>query len=293
MIKSMTAFAKGEKAEGSVTVSVEIRSFNSRYLDLILRIPQTYLPLEERIRKMVSEKNARGRVECKVQVRDEFETVCEYEVDENKAAAYYRVLKDLKERFALESPVALDHLTHISGIIKPAEVTVDSEAHWPLIQECVAETLESLDAMRSNEGRILAQDFSKRLDYIESTIRKIADASDGLLPQYQEKLKSRIAALTQGMVEIEPARIAQEAAFLADRSDISEETVRAQSHVQQFRSIMNAEDGAGRKLNFLLQEFNREFNTMGSKCGNADISHIIVEMKSELEKIREQVQNIE
>ena len=161
------------------------------------------------------------------------------------------------------------------------------------MKNCIDVALDDLDAMRKREGDVIARDFDDRLKYIEKSLREIQKASSGLLPIYQERLKDRLSSLTNGMVEIDPGRIAQEAAFYADKSDISEEIVRTHSHLKQFRTIMAAEEHAGRKLNFLLQEFLREFNTMGAKAGNADISHIIVAVKSELEKIREQVQNVE
>ncbi|MGE0083045.1 MAG: YicC/YloC family endoribonuclease [Desulfococcaceae bacterium] len=289
----MTAFARAEKTEGNLTVSAEIRSYNSRYLDLTLRIPQAFQSLEDKIKTLVSERTARGRVELKLQVQDISETSCAYEIDENKAAAYYRALSELKERFAIERPISIEDLSRVNGIIRPSETETDTEASWGLIKTCLEEALSSLDSMRKTEGSFIAQDFAKRMDYIEAAIENIAAASDGLPAHYQERLKARISTLTQGIVDIDPARIAQEAAFLADRSDISEEIVRAGSHVKQFRAIMFSDESAGRKLNFLLQEFNREFNTMGSKTGNADVSHMIVELKSELEKIREQVQNVE
>ncbi|MBW2606785.1 MAG: DUF1732 domain-containing protein [Deltaproteobacteria bacterium] len=147
--------------------------------------------------------------------------------------------------------------------------------------------------MRSKEGNFIAADITKRLDYIENCLTQIKDKSHDLLAYYQQRLKERIDSLTKGIVEIELGRIAQEAAFLADRSDISEEIVRAASHLKQFRDIADSEESSGRKLNFLLQELNREFNTMGSKTEKAHISHIVVDVKSELEKIREQVQNVE
>ena len=135
--------------------------------------------------------------------------------------------------------------------------------------------------------------FSNRPEFIESGLRQIDAAADGLLPVYRDKLTARIEALTQGVAELDPARISQEAAIAADRSDISEEIVRVRSHIRQFRDIMHADEPAGRKLNFLLQEFNREFNTMGSKIGQAEVAHLIVDIKAEIEKLREQVQNIE
>jgi uncharacterized protein (TIGR00255 family) len=147
--------------------------------------------------------------------------------------------------------------------------------------------------MRKKEGDFIARDFKERLDLIEKTLRQIKRESTDLPGLYQEKLKDRIAALTKNIVEVDPGRIAQEAAFLADRSDISEEIVRARSHLKQFRVIMRAAGPSGRKLNFLLQEFTREFNTMGAKAGNAVVSHMIVGVKTELEKLREQVQNVE
>lgn len=280
-------------SDNGLTVAVEIRSYNSRYLDITLRVPQNYFSMEERIKGMVSESIVRGRVEVKLQVQDAAEAACAYEIDESRADAYQKALTELKARFGLTSEISLDHLAQTSGIIKPAEMEIDLDRNRPLIESCVARALSELNAMRQKEGDFLARDFEKRLDDIEAAVEGIEAVSEGLLDQYRERLQNRIIALTQGMVEIDPARIAQEAAFLADRSDISEEIVRSRSHVRQFRTIMRSPEPAGKKLNFLLQEFNREFNTMGSKTGRADVSHTIVLLKSELEKIREQVQNVE
>jgi uncharacterized protein (TIGR00255 family) len=293
MIKSMTAFSRAEVNDNGLTAAVEIRTYNSRYLDVTLRAPQNYFSLEERIKGMISEAIVRGRVELKLQVQDVSEAACAFEIDEFRAAAYHKALAELKARFGLTSEISLDHLIQVSGIIKPAEIETDLDRNRPLIESCVARALSELNAMRQKEGDFLARDFEKRLNDIESAIDTIESASEGLLDHYRERLQDRITALTQGMVEIDPARIAQEAAFLADRSDISEEIVRSRSHVRQFRTVMRSPEPAGKKLNFLLQEFNREFNTMGSKTGRADVSHTIVRLKSELEKIREQVQNVE
>jgi len=293
MIKSMTAFSRAEMNDNGLTAAVEVRSYNSRYLDITLRVPQNYFSLEERIKGMISEAIARGRVEVKLQVQDAAEAACRFEIDETKAAAYYQALTELKDRFGLNSEISLDQLAQVSGIIKPAEIETDLDRNRPLIESCVAQALTELNAMRQKEGDFLARDFEKRLDDIEAAIDDIESASEGLLDHYRARLQDRITALTQGMVEIDPPRIAQEAAFLADRSDISEEIVRSRSHVRQFRTVLRSPEPAGKKLNFLLQEFNREFNTMGSKTGRADVSHTIVRLKSELEKIREQVQNVE
>ncbi len=293
MMNSMTGFAGAEKTAGDLTVTVEIRSYNSRYLDLTVRLPQGYLSMEERIKALVSQGISRGRVDVRLQIRDESESARAFEVDTALADRYHQALKTLRDRFGLAEPISLALLAGTGGVIRPQETLPDPETGWPTVQACVAEALSALTAMREREGAFIARDFTERLATIEAEIDAIASASDGLLGHYRQRLTERIAALTDGITEIDPARIAQEAAFLADRSDISEEIVRVRSHIGQFRKTMTAEAPAGRKLNFLLQEFNREFNTIGSKTGNADVSHRVVGVKSELEKIREQVQNLE
>jgi len=289
----MTAFSRAERTVNNIEIRVEARSYNSRYLDLVLRIPQSYNALEEKIKALVSEKVTRGRIEIKLHIKDDSQEACAFEVNEAKAVAYHHALLHLKEMFGFDTNISLGFLTGVSGIIKPAETDTDAEKHWQEIRDCLTDALDELGAMRKKEGDFIAGDFTARLAYISESINEIEKKAGDLLFHYQERLKERIEALTRGITEIDPSRIAQEAAFLADRSDISEEILRARSHIRQFRLIMDSEEAPGRKLNFLLQEFNREFNTMGSKSGNADVSHIIIALKSELEKIREQVQNIE
>lgn len=291
MIKSMTAYAGSEKIFQNLTVSTEIRSYNSRYLDIVLRSPNSYLSLEEQIKELIAAQITRGRVEVSVQVRG-CDNACAFEVDEAKAKAYHIALVHLQDVLQMKSEIPLELITG-SGIIRPKEVAADMDAGWHVIRESLTAAISDLDAMRSREGAALFKDFEERLIYIEKCMDEIEQTSSGLIAHYKERLRERIATLTNGLIEIEPGRIAQEAAFLADRSDISEEIVRARSHIQQFRAIMSAPEPAGRKLNFLLQEFNREFNTMGSKTGSQKISHIIVDLKAEIEKIREQVQNVE
>ena len=294
MIKSMTAFSSAEEIQDNLTVSVEIRSYNSRYLDISLRMPQAYLSLEERIKRLVSENATRGRIEMRLQISEEPGEFRAFEINQPKAQAYHDALVRLKEMFGIEKEIVLENILNgTGGIIKPLEIQTDTEACRPFVEACVLRAMNGLGAMRKKEGDFMALDFVRRLDRIESWTEEIEKKSDDLLPLYQERLKDRIAALTGGVVETDPGRVAQEAAFLADRSDISEEIVRIESHIRQFRDIMDAMEPSGRKLNFLLQELNREFNTVGSKTGDAEISHIIVDVKSELEKIREQVQNVE
>lgn len=293
MMKSMTAYASNEKSEGFTTVTAEIRSYNSRYLDVILRFPSDLIALEERVKQLVSQWIQRGRVEVKIQLKSESDQAMVFEIDNPRAIAYHDILVRLKESFGFKSDITLEHLISAGGIIKPAEVEKDLEAYWKIIRECLYEALENHDAMRKKEGDFISLDFEKRLIFIEKGLKNIKDNEKELLPFYRKRLEERIGVLTKGMVDIDPARIAQEAAFLAERSDISEETVRSESHISQFRNVMFSQEPAGRKLNFLLQEINREFNTMGVKAQRAETSHVIVAIKAELEKIREQVQNIE
>ncbi|MCP4108534.1 MAG: YicC family protein [Desulfobacteraceae bacterium] len=292
MVKSMTAYSAVEKTENGLAVNVEIRSYNNRHLDINLRIPQRYLAFEDRMKALISEKVARGRVEVRLVIKEDSDDAYEFEINEPKALAYHKTLVHLRDKFGIDTDISLDHMTGL-GIIRPAEIKKDLDTSWPFLKECISEATDNLNNMRIKEGDFIAKDILGRIDYIEKSLDQIEKGSGGLLLHYQERLKERISALTRGVVETDPGRIEQEAAFLADRSDISEEIVRVRSHVKQYREIMNSKEPSGRKLNFLLQELNREFNTMGSKTGNTDVSHTIVEVKSELEKIREQVQNVE
>jgi uncharacterized protein (TIGR00255 family) len=293
MINSMTAFARAEPTVAALPVGVALRTYPRRPLAAVLRLPHGYHPLEDKIRARLSQHLARGRVELKLTLRDASEAANAFEVNLPRAAAYCDALRRLKAALDLQGEVGLELLAATPELIKPAEAARDLEADWAVIGAVIDQALETLMAMRRAEGRFLADDFRERLTRIEGWLEQIAQASGGLLDHYQARLRERIAALTQGLVELDPARIAQETAFLADRSDISEEIVRARSHIQQFRSAMAAAEPGGRKLNFLLQEFGREFNTMGSKTEKASVAHLVVEVKCELEKIREQVQNVE
>jgi len=286
MMKSMTAYARAENTADAISVSTEIRSYNSRYLDVSIRITHGYNVLEEKIKTLISEKIARGRIE----VSDE---AYNFEINIPKARAYYDCLVQLKDQVDLHSEITVDLLVREGGVIRYMEIDRDMDAVWPIVKDCVDEALNSLVEMRKKEGEFITLDIGGRINRIEKSIHQIEKESSDLLYHYQQRLKERIVALTRGIVEIDPERITQEAAFLADKSDISEEIVRVASHIKQFRTIMNSEEPAGRKLNFLLQELHREFNTMGSKTEKAHVSHTIVEVKSELEKIREQLQNVE
>ena len=293
MIKSMTGFASAAATAGGVAVSVEIRTYNSRHLDIALRLPPGYTDLEERARALIAARLTRGRVEAKIHIEDASAALAAVEADLARARAVQAALDRVKAELGLPDPVTLEMLLGAGGILKTAQPEADLAAAGSLLEGVLIQALENLDGMRSAEGRALSLDLRTRLDAIEAALGEISRHGEGLSAVYQERLKDRVAVLTQGWVEIDSARIAQEAALLADRCDISEEIVRAGSHLQQFRAIMGSAEAGGRKLNFLLQELNREFTTMGSKIGNAAAAHEIVAVKTELEKIREQIQNVE
>jgi uncharacterized protein (TIGR00255 family) len=293
MIKSMTAFATVEKTTDDLSAIVEMRSYNSRYIDIFLRIPSSYQSLEDKIKELINARITRGRLEMRLQIEDHTTETAALELDDARAGALMTILSQLKSKFKLKSDITLDTLLNVGGIIKPVENLPNDDIIWPVVKECTVLALDDLDAMRRKEGDFIAADFRQRLEFINGCLNRIKVGSANLFAQYQQRLKERITSLTQNIVELDPARIAQEAAFLADRSDISEELTRAASHLNQFEQIMQSPEPVGRKLNFLLQELNREFNTMGSKIGDAAIAHLVIDVKSELEKIREQIQNIE
>lgn len=289
----MTAFSEAMYMENQIRAGVEIRSYNSKNLDIALHVPGFCRRFEDGIKKLVAEKLARGRVEIRLDVKDESEEAIIFAVDEKRAASYYKALLNLKESLSLDSVITLDHMIAGRDMIRDEEKEIDFDLVWQVISGVVSQALSALDTMRSNEGANLFGDLEKRMEFIEAELNIIEDRAADIPRLYRERLMERIASLTVGVEPLDPVRLSQEAALLADRSDISEEIVRVHSHIKQFRQIMSSDDPGGRKLNFLIQEFNREFNTMGSKSGQAELSHTIVDLKSELEKIREQVQNIE
>ena len=293
MIKSMTAFATVEKTTDYLTATVEIRSYNSRHLDIFLRIPSPYQLLEDKIKELINARIARGRLEMRLHIEDHATEAAALEIDDARADALMAIFKELKSKFKIKHDITLDTLLNAGSIIKPVEKMQNDEIIWPMVKACIILALDDLEAMRCKEGDFIGADLKQRLIFINDCLKRIKKGSENLFGQYQQRLKERISALTQNVVELDPARIAQEAAILADRSDITEELTRAASHMNQFDQIMQGPEPAGRKLNFLLQELNREFNTMGSKIGDATISHLIIDVKSELEKIREQIQNVE
>lgn len=298
MIKSMTAYAEKTKDVDGLQVTAEIRTYNSRYLDFVPRLPGPYRYLENSIKQAMSERISRGRVEVFLFIKDgRPQATTLFAVDEARALAYRDALQTLRAALGIEDPLRLSLFTRPDEFIKTADPEKPGEEEGALVLAVVNDCLDDLDIMRQQEGQHLAEDMASRIDIIEATVKIIAEKAAGLTDYYRTRITERLAELldrpgTTG-AGLDESRLAQEVAILADKSDISEEIVRAESHINQFRETLKSDEPCGRKLNFLLQEFNREFNTIGSKSGLVDISEKVVAAKTELEKLREQVQNIE
>ncbi len=290
----MTAYAARTIERDGLSVSVEIRTYNSRYLDFVLRLPPPYRYFENKIKQFISERVCRGRIEVALLVKDVSpQESALFEVDIKKAKAYYNAFEQLRETLGIEIPLNIEIFTRNETFIKTLEPETPGEREEACIQEATSCCLEDLEAMRRQEGQSMADDLTARLNITETLVADIQGLSLDAVGHCYERLQERIAELVNNPALLDENRIAQEAAIMADKSDISEEIVRAESHIKQFRKTMESGVPCGRKLNFLLQEFNREFNTIGAKTSLSGISEKVVEAKTELEKLREQVQNIE
>jgi uncharacterized protein (TIGR00255 family) len=293
MIKSMTAFAKAVHTKDLITAEAVIRSYNSRHLDFAVYLPESCQGLEEEIKKIVTRYHQRGRMEIRVTIQDEGARENGFDVDETKASAYFKALKQITDHLGLSREPELADVLSARNIIVPAAENPDQVLLAQVVSEAVDLAARDLDLMRRAEGENLYQDLMARITEIEDQMDQLKSLSGDIPVLYKKRLQERLARLTADQGEIDPVRLAQEVAILADKSDVSEEIVRISSHIHQFRKTMNADRSQGQTLNFLIQEFNREFNTIGSKAGQAALSHMVVDLKSKLEKIREQVQNIE
>jgi len=296
MIKSMTGYAESLHTTDEITIKGTFRSYNSRNLDIALYLPDHLRMFEDKVKKLVANKVARGRVEIRFSFEETAEDSIGFSVDFARAKAYYKILDEIKQKFNIKSEITLEQLLAGKQMIKPEERVHDEKILFKGLSDIVNQALDSLDQMRIKEGENLAKDLETRFSYMEDNLALIATKAKELPLIYKKNLEERISVLISEKDILDPVRIAQEVAIIADKSDISEEIVRSRSHINQARQIMSSPepDGSnGRKLNFLVQEFNREYNTIGSKSGNVEISQLVVDLKSELEKIREQVQNIE
>lgn len=293
MLKSMTGYGRAESSKGSLEFSVEVRSGNNRYREIILRLPQSLQPCEDRIRSIVSSRVKRGRIEISIQMKDNENRGLNLELNRPMVRAYASIFDELNEELGCDKqPVDLSFFSQLKDAIIVKQDSVDLEMIWPDLRDVLDRALLSLETMRIDEGKAIEKDFSARLNRIERHIEEIRNRSRATVEEYQDKLRERIKTLIEAIDIIED-RLMQEVAFVADRSDITEELIRVESHLEQFRGYMNQDDIIGRRLDFLLQEVNREVNTMASKAADSFISQVVVEIKAELERLREQIQNVE
>ncbi|MBA2847823.1 YicC family protein [Thermosulfuriphilus ammonigenes] len=291
-LKSMTAFGRTSHSFEGWRLTVEIKSLNHRFLDIILRLPKRYSPLEERIRRLLREKIARGRLEVSVQINGSPPGVLALACNWELARALVTILKNLKAELALEGEVSLAQVASFREIIVPSEEEVDLELLWQELAPLLAKTLEDLQAMRLKEGQALLDDLQERLLKVEDLLGEIKEIWPVAYEAARERLRERLQRALSG-IEYDPARLAQEMAIMADKLDINEEMVRLRSHIDQFRHYLSLDEPVGRRLDFLVQEMFREVNTLSNKVQEAKINHLAVEIKGELERLREQIQNIE
>ncbi len=290
--KSMTGFGRGEAEAKGRRWTVEIRCVNHRYLDLKIRLPKGYAGLEERVRKTLATVLVRGRVDVALCVTGDFSDLQEVEANSGLALTYQDALQKLATTLNISNNTTLSHIASYPDVLVLNQKSEELDDVWPHMEKALLAALDVCDTMRSEEGETMALDLSERLVQFEQVVQGIETRVPELLQERKVKLEERLQKLLD-TVSLDEQRLAQEVAVLADKTDVTEEIVRLQSHIGQFRAFLESEEATGRKIDFLLQEFLREVNTMASKINDADIAHLTVGLKAELEKIREQVQNIE
>ena len=299
MVKSMTGFGRGCYEEDNFSIAIEIKSVNHRYSETAIRLPHFLNPLEDKIRKTILASVSRGRIDVFVTARYTAQGAVEVTVDKSLAEAYHNALREIGGAIGIQSPSISEqaeilYLARCPEVITAKEGVFDCEAYWPKIKGAVDEAVNALISMRETEGRNIVADFYKRLDLIEHSVLEIEKRSPQIVEEYQAKLSDRLdALLADKKISADPDRVLQEVAIFADRVSITEEIVRLKSHLRQFRIILESPNPVGRKLDFLVQEFNREANTIASKANDFELAKIVVDVKAEIEKIREQIQNIE
>ncbi|WP_333637738.1 YicC/YloC family endoribonuclease [Tissierella praeacuta] len=293
IIKSMTGFGRGESSNEVYNFKVEIKAVNHRYNDIVVKMPRHISYLEENVKKIIKTEINRGKIDVYINLDYINESAIDIKVDIPLAKSYKDVLEKLSEELELEENIRLFNILGLSEIIKTERKELDEDIAWTCLKEALNMALRDIMNMKVVEGEELKNDMISKLDRIETIVLEIEERSPLVVLEYKGKLKERIGELLDKDINIDEDRIASEVAIFADKSNINEEIVRLKSHVKQFLSILNEKDAIGRKLDFLIQEMNREINTIGSKANDMLISQNVVEIKSELEKIREQVQNIE
>ncbi len=292
MIKSMTGYGSAEGSCGALEISLELKSVNNRYLDCSVRLPRSFLFAEEAIKSEVQRRISRGKVDVFVNVDSSGAEDMAVAVNAALAKGYADAVARIAETLGLENGLTARDIARFPDVLTVEKKELDRDETLRALAEICAAALEKFDEMRRAEGERLRQDIAGRLDTIETLVAEVERRSPETVAQYRARLQKKLGEILQSK-SIDEQRILTEAAIFADKAAVDEETVRLRSHISQLRGTLDAGSPIGRKMDFLVQEFNREANTIGSKCSDSAIAKTVIELKSEIEKIREQVQNIE
>ena len=292
MIKSMTGYGRAQNVIDGRDITVGIKSVNHRSFEFSARTPRIYGYLDEKIKKFLQGKIARGKVEVSVQIINPEAQGTNVEINYALAESYAKALREMADRLNIKDDLSISVMTRFSGLFTVQKEHEDEDAVWNAVESVLNEALEKFVKMRTDEGEKMREDVLSRLIFIEESVTKVESLSEQTVSAYREKLYNKIKEVLSDKT-IDEQRILTEAAIFSEKIAVDEETVRLKSHINQFRSIVQSSEPVGRKLDFLVQEINRETNTIGSKASDLSITKLVVDMKSEIEKIREQIQNIE
>jgi len=292
-MQSMTGYGRAEITRDGICCNVEVRSVNSRFLEVVSRSSRSLAHRENDIKELVRTSVNRGKVTLAIVLEKGTNGTLPVAINPVAAKAYYKLLNQLRKAVKIKEQVKLEHLLKFSEVLETTDETASDEKEWLVVAEAVKAGLSALNTMRANEGKELARDLERRLQWMNETIDRIEADSKKRIPEERKRLEERVSQLLTDKNILDQNRLELEIILLSDKLDVTEECVRFRSHTKFFLESMNKEEAAGRKLNFLVQEMNREANTIGSKANDTATAHQIVHMKEELEKIREQIQNIE
>lgn len=292
MIKSMTGFGRAQETVDGMTVTVELKSVNHRYFEFTAKVPRTYGFLEEKLKSFLNARVSRGKMECYVSIENLEESDMEVVVNPSIAKGYVDALRTLSETFGLKEDYSAISIAKFPDVLTLRKAPADEEKVWNAVQKVTELAVERFVTMRETEGEKLRADILSKADTILEHVAFVESRSPQTVREYHEKLRQRMEELLEN-TQVDEQRLLTEAAIFADKVAVDEETVRLRSHISQLREFLNADEPIGRKLDFLVQEMNRESNTIGSKAQDVEIAKRVIAIKAEVEKIREQVQNIE
>ena len=288
----MTGYGRNESVLEGKKITCEIKSVNHRYSDYSVKVPRYYGFMEDRVRKFVSDYISRGKVDIYISIENFGDTDREILLNEGIAKTYIDALSQLRDSFGLRDDISVMSVARYSEIFKTQKIEEDEEELWNMVVEVMKPAVEQFVSMREREGERILEDLSNRVEYMRSLAKKVEERSPKTVDEYKNKLYTKIKEVLEDRT-IDESRILTEVAIFADKVAVNEEIVRLNSHFNEFYEIVNKNEPAGRKLDFLIQEINREINTTGSKANDIEIAKIVVELKGETEKLREQIQNVE